>query len=269
MKILHHEIGRDKLYKIWNAIPGAMIIYTYTEGGSIVFADKIFPITRGTLCYIGPAIPHYTVPDVPALYDRSKLFLSADTVSKLLNVLPESNDLWELFSKSSVIYAQIPEELMGEVEAIFDRANRALTEQNGMEEIAVSAFFELMVYLKRYAIRQLGSPNSFLPKAVDYINRHYSEPITLDDVCRTAFVSKYYFCRRFKDMMGMTVMEYICQTRLSAAKGMLLHTDLRIEEIAERCGFSGPSYFSQIFKKRVGMSATAYRRTGERSDTTA
>ena len=265
MRIMYHEIGRDKLYKIWNTINGSMIIYTYTDGGSIVFSDRILPIAKGALCYIGPDTPHYTMPDVPSVYDRSKIFVSSDVVNRLLSVLTETNGMQGLFLSNSVIYAQIPKENQSLVEDIFARAHKASQSKDGMEELMICSFFELMFYLKKYTVQQVSPPDDFLPKALEYINRNYSKNITLDDICESAYVSKYYFCRRFKNRMGMTVMEYLCQTRLSAAKAMLTGGDMRIEDIAERCGFSSVSYFSQMFKKRTGMSATKYRRTAGHS----
>ena len=166
-----------------------------------------------------------------------------------------------LFLSNPVVYAQIPEEEQSLVEDIFERAQRASQSKDGMEELMICSFFELMLYLKKYTVQHVGIPDDFLSQAIEYINRNYSKNITLDDICEAAYVSKYYFCRRFKNMMGMTVMEYLSQTRLSAAKTMLTGSDMRIEDIAEHCGFSSVSYFSQMFKKRTGMSATKYRRT--------
>ncbi|MBQ9131438.1 MAG: helix-turn-helix transcriptional regulator [Clostridia bacterium] len=259
MEIMHHEIGRDALYKIWNTIPGAMIIYIYTEGGNIVFADQIFPMKKGTLCFIGPDTPHYTMPDIPARYDRSKIFLSFEAVRHLLNALPADGGMQRLFLGNSVIYAQIPPELQEEVERVFAQA--AAGRKEGLEELVACSFFQLMVYLKKYTVQPMGSPDDFLFRAVEYINRSYAKRITLEDVCEVIHVSKYHFCRRFKSLMGMTVMEYIQETRIAAAKTLLLNSELRIEEIAEQCGFSGLSYFSQIFKQRTGISATQYRRS--------
>ena len=66
MNIMHHDVGRDKLYKTWNTPSSAMIIFTYSNGGSIVFADKMLPIKRGALCFIAPSTRHYTMPGIPS-----------------------------------------------------------------------------------------------------------------------------------------------------------------------------------------------------------
>lgn len=261
MKIIHHELGRDKLYKTWHTIDGAMIIYTYTDGGNIVFSDHIFPIAKGALCYISPSTSHYTMPDAPSAYDRSKIFISVDDLNRLLSALPESSEMRELFSNNSVVYAQIPQDHQERVEEIFQRSCESLQENDIMNEQLLCSFLELMIYLKKYTVHHVCIPSDLLSRAVAYINRHYSKNITLEDICREVYVSKYYFCRKFKDMMGMTVMEYISKTRLSAAKAMLKSSNMSIEAISERCGFSSVSYFSQSFKKQMGISATKYRKS--------
>ncbi len=51
-----------------------------------------------------------------------------------------------------------------------------------------------------------------------YINNNYSKAISLEDICKEIHISKYHFCRKFKQVMGITVMEYILKTRVAAAK---------------------------------------------------
>ena len=261
MKVMHHEIGRDMLYKVWNTIDGAMIIYTYTDGGSIVFADEIFPIQKGALCFIGPSTRHYTMPEIPSKYDRSKIFVPMETVQRLLNAVPSTSGIHNLFLNNSVIYAKIPTEVQDKIENIFQKAADAEGRQEGAEEITVCAFFELMVYLKEYTVLHTEAPNDFLSGAIEYINSNYSKKISLEDICENVHISKYHLCRRFKETVGMTVMEYVQETRVAAAKSMLANSNLRIEEISEQCGFGCLSYFSQIFKQRTGISATQYRKS--------
>ena len=73
-------------------------------------------------------------------------------------------------------------------------------------------------------------------------------------------MSKYHLCRRFKNITGFTIMEYILKTRLAAAKNMLKTESISITEISEKCGFSSVSYFSRVFKEHTGITAIAYRK---------
>lgn len=264
MNIMHHEIGRDKLYKIWHTTNKPMIIYTYTDGGSIVFADKIFPIKKGTLCYIDSSTRHYTMPASPSEYDRSKIFLTVENMQSLLAALQNDSEVRRLFSDSSAVYAQIPDHLFDSIENIYSEASEAMESGECFEEVMTSAFLQLMIYIKKYTDRHIPAPDDLLSKAISYINAHYREEITLDGLCEYIHISKYHFARKFKDAMGITVMEYIRVTRIESAKNMLANSEMRIEEISEACGFSGLSYFSQIFRASVGMSASQYRKNARK-----
>lgn len=260
MNVIHHEIGRDKLYKTWNTPSMAMIIYTYSDGGSIVFADKMLPIKRGALCFIAPSTRHYTMPSTPSEYDRSKIFIPPESLSRLLNALPEGNEMRRLFSQSSAVYANIPEHLFFEIEKIYAEAHRAMIEGDCFEEALLSSFLGLMLHLKRHTVQHIAAPDDFLSKTIGYINANYSKKISLANLCDNIHMSKYHFCRRFKSMMGITVADYLRETRISNAKSMLADSKMSIDEIADACGFSSLSYFSQIFKSCVGMSASQYRK---------
>ena len=69
----------------------------------------------------------------------------------------------------------------------------------------------------------------------------------------------YYLNSLFKKKNGTTLHEYITEKRLGYAKELLLSTDLSIAEIGERCGFSGASYFTECFSKRIGVTPSEYR----------
>lgn len=257
MKIDFHQKGVDPLYKIWNRIGGHMIIYIYSDGGSIVFHDKILPMKKGTLCYIGPDIYHYTLPDQPATYHRSKIYIPDATFRKMLELVPEECSFYKLFSEKSVVYSVIPEEMQGEAEKLFACANNA--KGNLLPAEFLSSFFSLMTYIEKYSEQIISLPRDFIAKAIEYINFNYPGDISLDDVCSAAHVSKHYLCRRFRSSVGMTVMDYILSTRIAAAKKMLASSAFSVSEISERCGFSSHAYFCQAFKKSTGITPNGYR----------
>lgn len=260
MKVIHHEIGNFPPFDIWVCLGECMIIYMHSEGGSIVFQDMIYPIKKGTLCFIKAGKRHYTLQDDPVHYDRSKMFASEEMIQEILSSIPEKNDFYYLFTHHPVIYAEIPPEKQEEVEMIFQEVDESIQSDKSCSEVYVCNWFRLMVYLKQYVIQQEYVPEDVISKAVEYINYNYSQPLSLDDICKEIHISKHYFCRKFKQTMGMTVMEYILKTRIAAAKNFLLLGEGSIGEISDRCGFSSISYFCQIFKQNTGMTAHQYRK---------
>ena len=95
--------------------------------------------------------------------------------------------------------------------------------------------------------------------ALSYINTHYSEDITLDDISARESLDPSYFCRVFKAATGATFTEYLNFVRVCKAETMLARTTLGILEISEAVGFSSVSYFGRIFKRYLGVSPRAYR----------
>lgn len=256
MKIMHHEMGRDKLYKIWHRLQDNMIIYIYSDGGSIVLQDKIYPMKKGTLCFLSSNKYHYTMPDNPQKYDRSKIFASDIDVRGIISLTSTDSPFYKLFAENSVIYATIPPEEQQTVEMLFESADKS----RGDEPRLLCNYFNLMLYIQKYANEQTSAPDSFITKAIIYINENLSEQITLEDICNSVHMSKYYFCHSFKSVMGMTVMEYVLNTRLTAAKNLLINRQLSISEISDTCGFSSSSYFCQAFKNATGVTPNKYRK---------
>lgn len=96
-------------------------------------------------------------------------------------------------------------------------------------------------------------------QACHYIDAHLDEEITLDVVARHIFVSKSYLSQMFKEFTGYSFSEYITNQRLVRARHLLLTTQLKIDRIAEECGFFSSTYFSTVFKKITHMTPRAFR----------
>ncbi len=96
-----------------------------------------------------------------------------------------------------------------------------------------------------------------------YIDANYSEEIHLDFLAELAHLNKYYLVHAFTESYGISPINYLTEKRIQNCKELLISTDYSIGEIARLSGFSSQSYFSQSFRKNVGMSAGAYRKAIE------
>ena len=92
-----------------------------------------------------------------------------------------------------------------------------------------------------------------------YMETHYREELSLEMLAERVHLNGSYLSRQFKKKMGITISGYLQQLRMNEGKRLLDFTDLRIYEVAERCGFSDPVYFSRIFKQYYGVKPLAYR----------
>ena len=99
-----------------------------------------------------------------------------------------------------------------------------------------------------------------LKAAIEYIERHYPEPIQLRELAELVSMSESYFCRYFKRITTKSPIEYINHYRIQQAAAKLRHSDKKVMDVALDVGFNNLSYFNVVFKQRFGCSPAAYRK---------
>ncbi len=106
-----------------------------------------------------------------------------------------------------------------------------------------------------------------IKNAINYLNAHYTQQISLEEICKVAMMSQSAFIKAFKRIVGKTLIEYIHLQRVDLAKELLQKTKLNITTVGEECGFGDSSYFGKVFKKYTGMTPKQYK-TSKRNDFT-
>lgn len=133
--------------------------------------------------------------------------------------------------------------------------------QAGFVSTVTAYFIQLVSYLvRRYSEEQstVGSVTTF-SKAVAYMERSFTQRITMEEIANIAGMSVRHFQRQFKSTYLITPQEYIAMLRMQKAIRMLLHTNCTITEIALECGYQDSNLFSRQFKKNTGLSPRSYR----------
>jgi len=100
-----------------------------------------------------------------------------------------------------------------------------------------------------------------IEETMRYVRRNINKRITLKDLAAIAKMSVYYYSHTFKKRTGLAPMEYVIQTRMEHAKGLLIRTPKSVEEIACEVGYASGASFINQFAKKVGMSPSRYRST--------
>ncbi len=98
-------------------------------------------------------------------------------------------------------------------------------------------------------------------KSLDYIDFNYEKDISLHKLADMFHVSDGHLSSSFKKEIGVSITDYLSQTRVSHARWLLKSTEYSVQEIGVRCGFADASYFTRIFKRHVGQSPLQYRIT--------
>ena len=99
-----------------------------------------------------------------------------------------------------------------------------------------------------------GLPQKKLKQAIDYIQEHLAQQISLNELANDLGISRYYFCRLFKQSTGLSPHQYVIQQRVERAKQLLLQGKMSIVDIAQACGFTHQSHLNRHFKRLTGVS---------------
>lgn len=136
-------------------------------------------------------------------------------------------------------------------------------------------FFQLKVYSDMYEIFYLlfakkhimiidvenkSKKYRALVRVTNYIDEHYTEGISLDEVAGQTGISRYYVSHLFKELMNTTFVGYVNELRLNRAAMLLVTSDKPIIEIASISGFNNLSNFNRAFKMHFGKTPSAYRK---------
>ncbi|MCG7384595.1 helix-turn-helix domain-containing protein [Paenibacillus sp. ACRRY] len=133
----------------------------------------------------------------------------------------------------------------------------------GYQTMLLSRFTELVVYLSRhYDTQEKGMEGNHLmhlANAISYMEDHYLEPLTLEEIAGKSNISVRHLNRIFRSYYQMTPIAYMLTLRLERACSLLKHSSLTITQISYECGFNDSNYFTRQFRKAYGVSPKVYR----------
>jgi two-component system response regulator YesN len=116
-----------------------------------------------------------------------------------------------------------------------------------------------------YASQDAAKVTQIKP-AVDYIEAHYDQPLTLADVAKAAYLSVSRLAHLFKEQMGVTIIDYVTHVRIGHARRLLLTTEKSCSKICFEVGYNNQSYFTRTFKEAVGMTPRQFREKNRRPE---
>lgn len=128
----------------------------------------------------------------------------------------------------------------------------------------VAYFKKLQELLVNEAEKRIDNTVKSVAKlVVKYINSHISENVSTSVLSDVTGYSSGYLSRIFRQEIGMSIHDYVAQTRMNLAKEMLVNTNLKIYEVAENCGYENTTYFIKIFRISTGITPQDYRLKGK------
>ena len=124
-------------------------------------------------------------------------------------------------------------------------------------------FYELFSnkYVKILDVEMRSKKYRALLRVTHYIDEHYCDGVSLEEVAEATGISRYYVSHLFKELMDNTFVGYVNELRLNHAAMLLVTTDSPIIEIASKSGFNNLSNFNRAFKMYFGKTPSSYRKS--------
>ena len=134
----------------------------------------------------------------------------------------------------------------------------------GSDVMTNASFLALVVRLVRAYTRKNAArrrEENPLAKAVHHMEKHYTEEIAIRDLAQLCHMSERQFRANFQARYNCSPKQYLITLRIRRAGYLLEHTELSIGEVAEACGFEDSSYFSRLFRRKMGVAPKRYTAT--------
>ncbi len=232
--------------------------------------DREYELPEGSAVLVGSGVLHGGMP-LDCCYEC----IVFDPAVLLKNNAAESV-LQKLFDGEITIHPLLPAQ-DGILQLMLNDIFTAMTDESGAGRLLVigalyrffghvlqSGYYDSHPEKSRATRRKVMQ----LKRALTYMEEHFSEPVTLEQIAAQAEMSPRYFCRFFQELTHRSPIEYLNYYRVERAGDRLLHSAFSVTEIAYSCGFNDLSYFIRVFKKQKGVTPKKYEEA-QRSEQSA
>lgn len=234
--------------------------YALDEGDSELEIDHTpHPVRKNSLYIMRPNIIHtFNIKEVSNFIEL-KFYLTNPELEEILAMVPSV-----IFDDKMFIFNLL--------HTIHDEFKKSAN-----DSLMFLKVYELLVMLKRLSFKHhdtkvipnystsTESDKSRFSPLLDYIQGHYMENISRDNMARIMCMEPAYFSKKFKQVFGITPSDYVNNVRLSYAQNMLEYTSLAAFQISERLGFKSQNSFSRLFKAKHGITPLEYRKRLQQS----
>ena len=251
------------------------IAYVVSGRGIHTIGEKDYHVTKGDLFLINYDIPHafHSLPehkDSPLIV--SNCLFNPEFIDQSLIASRCFSDISSAFFIGSLFEEGIIEndiKILGQdnndVGELYERMYQEyLNKSYGYIELLRAYLLELLIkifrLLKQKDTGDLATrDNNYFDNVIQFMKENYKAEIKLDDLAAVTFLSRNYFCAKFKECTGVTVLEYLQKLRIDEACKLLRQSDKKVSDVAEAVGYRDIKFFNKLFKKISGKSPREYR----------
>ena len=233
------------------------LFFIVSGRGQFLIEDQVFPVDVNNLVIINPNVPH--TEDSLNAQPLEYIVLGIEGIE--LATSENSNGQFCILDHFESV----------EISSCLRNILREMEQKNTGFEDVCQAYMEILIIrlmrstsLAVQADPQVISGNRQCAAVRRYIDLHFKESMTLDQLAEEAHMNKYYLSHAFKREYGVSPINYMISRRIEESKYLLAETDLSMSQIAQLLGFSSLSYFSQVFRKTLDVSPMEYRQSTRR-----
>jgi len=269
----YYSLGRDQSFTVrgsakllnvassryggdWHSVPHTHnhteLFYIISGQGQFLIEDQVFPVGVNNLVIINPNILH--TEDSLNAQPLEYIVLGIDGI-ELANSRNSNGQFCILDHFESV-----------EISGCMRNILREMEQRNTGYEDICQAYMEILIIrlMRNISLAvptepQMVSGNRQCAAVKRYIDLHFKEALTLEQLAEDAHMNKYYLSHTFKREYGTSPINYMITRRIEESKYLLAETDLSLSQIAQLLGFSSPSYFSQVFRRTQATTPMEYR----------
>lgn len=244
-----------------------IVIILKGKGHFIINDEKIL-VSEGNVLILNPGTYHRSIPDSPHTLTECYLaFTDVDFVNAPPNFFP--------FFHGQKMLGKLPERVKKEIFQLCCSIDRESQSRNPGRYFMLKAYLiQVICLLLRFdrqeeiadqhclAGYEFKSPNKkyVVQQIMKYMENHYKEKISLDQIAENMYLSPFYISKLFKSETGDTPINYLISLRMEKAKELLdQNSTLSIQEAAAAVGYEDAYHFSKLFKKYYGLSPLYYK----------
>ncbi|MGB7343155.1 MAG: helix-turn-helix domain-containing protein [Pirellulaceae bacterium] len=245
-----------------------IVIITGGKGVHITGEDS-YELATGDTFVIGGDRPHdYLNMDrlslINVLFEPNELPMSLSDMQSLpgYHALFTLEPAWRKRHQFSSRLQLSPPDLVDAIRMVDQLESELAQRGPGFGVMATTMMLQLATFLSRCYSRSRSPQSKSLLRvaaAISHIERHYTDPITLDELIEISGMSRRNFIRTFEATMGAPPIKYLIRLRIRESCKLLARTDQSITQIAMQVGFSDSNYFSRQFRETMGRSPREYR----------
>ena len=240
----------------WHSVPHTHnhmeLFYIVGGNGQFLIQDQLYPVNANNLVIINPNVTHTEVSlnAQPLEY----IVLGIDGIE--LATSENSNGQFNILDHFESV----------EISGCLRNILREMEQKNTGYEDICQAYMEILIIrlmrntaLSVPTVPQVVSGNRQCAAVKRYIDLHFKESLTLDQLADEVHMNKFYLSHAFKREYGVSPINYMTHKRIEESKYLLAETDLSMSQIAQLLGFSSLSNFSQVFRRTQAVSPMEYR----------